>query len=318
MIEAKQNRGRTADHPGEIPLPGWKDILIRVWRDADRNNISLIAAGVAFYLLLALFPGLAALVSIYSVLAEPEMVQDHLAIITAIMPVDARKIIEDQLVFLTDNQQQLLSWGAGLGLLIAIWSATKGAKAMMGALNVVYQEHEKRGIIKLNLIALVFTLSTIVGLIIILSSTVMVPIILEKFSFGTELEFALSWLRWPALFAFILLGLAIIFRFAPSRSQPKWRWIGLGSILAAVLWVLGSLGFSLYIREFAAYNKTYGAIGAVVILLMWFYLSAYLILLSALLNAEVEHQTRKDTTTGEPKPMGERGAHVADTLGESP
>ena len=225
---------------------------------------------------------------------------------------------------MADQARKVAAGGGGLGLaaaggiLLALYSASKGTKALIEGLNIIYDEEEKRGFIKLNFMALAFTLGVIVAMIVALGLIVVVPIVLRFVGLGPIVDALVSILRWPILFAGALVVLAALYRFAPSRAAARWRWVTWGAAIATVIWVLGSIAFSIYVRNFGSYNETYGSIGAVIILLMWLWLSTFVVLLGAEVNSEMEHQTERDSTTGAPEPRGRRGARVADEVAESP
>jgi membrane protein len=311
-------RGRTAERPSELPAAGWRDILWRVKAEMAKDNLSLVAAGVAFYVLLAIFPAIAAIVSIYGLVADPQTVEQQLAAISHLLPEEARGIIEEQLKRVTSTASAKLSLGAAFGLLLAIWSANKGTQALITALNIVYDEEEKRGFIKLNLISLALTIGMILFLIVGLALIAVLPVLLDNLGLPAEIRQWAAWLRWPILAIAFMLALAALYRYAPSRDTPRWRWVSWGAVLATVLWLIGSALFSWYVTNFGNYNETYGSIGAVVVLMMWLWLSVLIVLLGAEVNAEMEHQTSRDTTRGPDQPLGRRGAYVADTVGEQP
>lgn len=311
--------GRSADRPPDIPKAGWRDILKRVQGEQSKDNISMVAAGVAFYMLFAVVPGLAAAVSIYALVADPAQLQSQIQSLSGMMPDQARSILEQQLTRIVSQAGGALTFGLIGGLLLTLWSSTKGMKALMTALNIAYDEDESRGFVKLNAVAFALTLGAILGGLLAIVMVVVVPVIFEALGLGGLMGRLISWLRWPLLALVFVLSLAALYRYAPNRSQPQWQWVSAGAVGATLLWLLGSLAFSIYVRNFGSYNETYGSLGAVVILLMWFWLSAYVVLLGAELNAEMERQTRRDTTAGRPEPMGERGAAAADTVaGQSP
>ena len=311
-------RGRTAERPSELPTVGWRDILWRVKAEMAEDNLSLIAAGVAFYVLLAIFPAIAAIVSIYGLVADPQTVEQQLAAISHLLPEEARGIIEEQLKRVTSTASTKLSLGAVLGLLLAIWSANKGTQALITALNIVYDEEEKRGFFKLNLISLALTIGMMLFLIVGLALIAVLPPLLDSLGLPAEIRQWVAWLRWPILAVAFMLALGALYRYAPSRDRPRWRWVSWGAVLATVLWLIGSALFSWYVTNFGNYNETYGSIGAVVVLMMWLWLSVLIVLLGAEVNAEMEHQTSRDTTRGPDQPIGRRGAYVADTVGEQP
>jgi membrane protein len=310
-------RGRRAERPSQIPRPGWRDILLRTWNEISDDHVSLIAAGVGFYGLLALFPAIAALISIWGLLFDPQQIEQQIETMSGFLPADAATIVRDQARTIAAGSGGLSVAAAG-GILLALYSAAKGMKALMEGLNIIYDEQEERGFIKLNLVALGLTLMMILAMLAALGAIIIVPILLGAVGLGPVAETLVSLLRWPLLFAVALIILAIIYRYGPSRAQPRWRWVSWGAAVATVFWLLGSIAFSIYVQNFGSYNETYGSIGAVIILLMWFWLSAFSVLLGAELNAEMEHQTERDSTSGDPRPRGRRDAYVADHVGEVP
>jgi membrane protein len=314
--KAEAARGRGAHTPREIPAAGWRDVLWRVKDEMAKDNLSLVAAGVAFYALLALFPAIAATVSIYGLMVDPQTVSDQLAATSQVLPEETRGLIEEQLTRVSSSASTALSLGAIVSLLLALWSANKGTQSLISALNIVYDEPEKRGFIRLTLISLGLTLGIILFLIVGLAAIAAMPALFANLGLAESIMQLASWLRWPILGLAFVIGLAVFYRFAPSRDEPRWRWVSWGAVVATVLWLVGSALFSWYVTNFGSYNETYGSIGAVAVLMMWFWLSALIVLLGAELNAEMEHQTEQDTTRGSKRPMGERGAYVADTVGE--
>ncbi len=310
-----RDRGRRATTPGEISKAGWWDILMRTKDEIANDHVSMIAAGIAFYGLLALFPAIAAIVSTWGLLADPQQIEGQIAAISSVLPGQAADIVKEQAARIASN-----TGGASLaaigGLLITIYSASKGMKAVIEALNIIYDEEEGRGFVKLNVVVLGLTLMMVVVMIVALGMVAVVPALLGNLGLGGAAQTLIAWLRWPILCVVILGVLAVIYRYAPSRDEPRWRWVSWGAAIATLLWIVGSIAFSIYVRNFGSYNETYGSLGAVVILLMWFWLSAFIVLLGAELNAEMEHQTAEDTTKGKTMPRGERGAQMADTVGE--
>lgn len=317
LTDKIRKRGRNAAWPQDIPWRGWWDIANRVKDKISDDNISLLSAGVAFYTLLAVFPGLAVLISIYGLLADSADVAQQINLLDGLLPQEAMAILDEQMKSVASQSNTALSLGVGFSLLIAIWSSSRGIYSLIAALNTVYGEHEKRNMFKLYAFVLMLTVGGLLLLLLTLGLIVAFPALLGYLGLQPDTEMLLSWLRWPILLFVMMLVLAIIYHLGPSRTRPRWRWVSWGSVIATILWIVGSLLFSYYVSNFASYNKTYGSVGAVVILLMWFYLSAYIILFGAEFNAEVEHQTNQDSTVGEPKPQGQRGAYMADTVGES-
>lgn len=310
-------RGREAGTPKDIPARGWKDILWRLKDQIKQDRLSIIAAGVAFYGLLAVFPGLIALVAIYGLAFDPAQVEQQVAQLRGMLPPEATDVLLRQLHDLTTTSSGALGFGAVAGIVLALWSASAGMRTLMEALNVAYDEEEKRGTIRFYATALLLTLGAIFGAVVALSLIVGLPVVLNFLGLGEALKWLISIGSIAILLVTILVGLAVTYRFGPSRKQPRWRWVSWGAVAATLLWIVGSALFSFYVTRFGNYNETYGSVGAIVILLMWFLLSSYAVLIGAELNAEMERQTRKDTTAGDEKPMGGRGAYAADTVGES-
>lgn len=316
-LESDYGRGRAADRPGEIPAKGWRDIAFRVKDELSKDNIGIVASGVAFYAFLAIFPALAASISIYGLIADPADIQQQLATLSGILPEQAQEILDQQLGSIAAQPQAALGIGAIIGLLTAIWSAMAGVKTLIIALNIVYDEEEKRGFLKLNAVAFTLTIGIILFAILALSLIVALPALFGNLGLGENIQLWASILRWPLLALSAMIILTVLYRYGPSRSQPRWQWVSWGAVVATLLWIIGSALFSFYVSNFGNYNETYGAVGAIVILLLWFYITAYIVLLGGELNAEMEHQTARDTTTGEPKTLGTRNAYVADTVGKS-
>ena len=311
-------RGRGAETPGAIPRSGWRDIVLRVKERMSKDRLSIIAAGVAFYGLLAIFPTLIALVAIYGLVADPQQVETQVTSLSAMLPPEASKILLGQLHDLVQTDQKALGVGAIGGIFLALWSASAGVRTLMEALNVAYNEQEKRGTVRFYATALALTLAAIVGAIVLIAIIVALPLAAKFLGLGSQMETVIAYARWPVVAVAMMIGLAVMYRYGPSRRQPRWKWVSWGAVIATLLWIVGSALFSLYVSKFGNYNETYGSMGAVVILLMWFLISAYVVLIGAEINAEMERQTRKDTTTDGPRPIGQRRAYAADTVGHTP
>ena len=309
----EDGRGRSATKPSDIPTAGWKDIALRVYEGISDDRILANAAAVTFYALLALFPGIAALVSIYGLFADPGTMASHLEAISGILPGGALDVIRDQLSRLTAQGSGTLGISFVVGLAISLWSANGGIKALFDALNVVYEEKEQRNFIRLNAVSLLFTVGMIAFLLLALACIIAVPMALDYLPRFIGLVFDIA--RWPVLLVCVAVALAFIYRYGPSRKEPRWRWITWGSAFAALAWLAASAVFSWYAANFGNFNKTYGSLGAVIGLMTWMWLSVIVILVGAKLNAETEHQTARESTVGEPKPLGRRGAKMADTVG---
>jgi membrane protein len=309
------SRGRLAEKPSDIPAPGWKDIILRVYQNIGSDRVVALAAGVTFYSILALFPAIAALVAVYGLFADPNTIAAHFDSLSGMLPEGAVNVLGEEMKRIAAQGNSTLGGTFIIGLATALWSANAGIKSLFDALNLVNKEPEKRGFIKLNTISLTFTLATIVFVLLALGVMVVLPIILNYFGIAAEAELATKILRWPALLLVVMLGLALLYRYGPSRAKPKWRWVTWGSVFAAIAWLAVSILFSWYAANFGSYNKTYGSLGAVIGFMIWIWLSVIVILLGAELNAEIEHQSARDTTTGAAKRMGSRGARMADTVG---
>ena len=317
LEKSGDGRGRGATTPSDIPLIGWQDILWRVYHNVPEHRIISIAAGVTFFVLLAIFPGIAALVAIYGLFADPSSIGQHLNDLSGVLPGGATQVVGDQLTRLTSQPRSQLGFALVFGIAVSLWSANAGMKALFDALNVVYGEKEQRGFIRLNAISLAFTLSALIFMMIALSAIAILPLALGYLGLSGGTEWLVALGKWPVLLVTIAVGIALIYRYGPSRKEPQWRWVSWGSALAALLWLVMSFLFSWYASSFGNYDKTYGSLGAAVGLMTWMWLSFVVILIGAELDAEMEHQTVRDTTTGSPKPMGSRGAQVADTVGKA-
>ncbi|WP_367116326.1 YihY/virulence factor BrkB family protein [Bradyrhizobium sp.] len=308
-------RGRLANSPSEIPARGWKDILLRVYQNIPEHRVVSLAAGVTFYVLLAIFPAIAALVAIYGLFADPATLGVRLQAMSGMLPSGAIDIIRDQLTRVASQPGGTLGLTFAVSLGVSLWSANAAMKSLFDMLNIVYSEREKRGFIALNAVSLVFTAGGILFVLLALGAMVVLPPALRYFGLSDITEFVVQVARWPALFVIVTLALALIYRYGPSRDKPQWRWITWGSAFAAFGWLVASILFSWYAANFGKFNETYGSLGAVIGFMTWIWLSAIVILIGAELDAEMEHQTARDTTTGSPKPMGARRATMADTLG---
>ena len=314
----QDDRGRDAESPTQIPAKGWKDVLKRVKRSIKDDNLSMISAAMAYYALFALVPALSAVVLMYAWFSDPADIQQHMTTMKDVLPAEAQTIVGDQLKNLSGSASSSLGIGAIGALLIALWSASKGSKAIIQALNIIYEEDESRGFFKLNSFAIGLTLLGAFMGILAIGVIVVVPVVMQFIDFipmVTVLATAGSWLILLGLFSFYL---SFTYRFGPDRQNAKWKWVSWGAVFAAVSWALVSALFSWYAKEFGNFNKTYGSLGAIIVMMTWFYLSSFVILIGAEINAETEHQTAKDSTTEPDEPMGHRDARMADTLGESP
>ncbi len=314
---ASPGRGREAEAPSEIPVSGWMDIAWRTLQKFQEDRVMLIAAGVTYYGLLALFPAIAALVSLYGLFADPEAIRQQLSTLQGVLPDDAIQVVGDQISRIQAQGGRTLGLYFVIGLLVSLWSANAGVKSVFDALNMVYGEPERRSFVQYNLQALMFTLGGIVFIILAIGGIVVMPAVFAFVGLESMAGSIISLLRWPVLLAVILFGLALLYRYGPSRETPEWRWVTWGSGFAAVAWLVVSMLFSWYVSSFGNFNETYGSLGAVIGFMIWMWLSATIVLVGAEINAQIEHQTAKDTTTGQPRPLGQRGAHYADRVAAS-
>ena len=321
MSEVTEHRagpeGRYAEGVLEIPLAGWKAILGRTVASFSEDNVSLVAGGATFFLLLAIFPALTAFVSLYGLVADVATVEQHVAALSGVMPAAAVDLIGGELSRLATQPHGALGFGFAISLCVALWSANAGVKALFSALNIVYNEREERGFLKLTAISFVFTLSAIVGAAVLLGAVVVVPLVLSRLGLDGVTQTLVSLARWPVLLLVVMFGIGLLYKYGPSRTPVRWRWISWGTALTGVLWVVVSAAFSFYLSNFANYDATYGSLGAAIGLMMWLYVSLMILLLGAELNAEIEHQVVTDTTVGPMRPMGARDAVKSDTLPET-
>jgi len=311
-------RGRGAHWPIHIGWMGWKDILWRTWIESLKDDIGLIAAGVAFYGFLAIVPTLAVFVLGYGLFADPQTVSEHLRLLFALLPQDAATLIGDQLVSVTSAATKKTGLGVVTATALSLYGVMSGAGAIIKALNVAYDEKETRSVLRVTWLALRVSVAIIC---VAVCSALAIGALAWAEALIPAAPPAVILLVRVAFWCFAALATVVmvstIYRYAPNRARARWRWLTAGSAFATLGWLGTSLGFGFYAANFANYNATYGALSAVVVTLMWLYLSAYILLLGAEFNAEIEHQTAIDTTVGAPKPMGDRRAYVADTLGAS-
>jgi membrane protein len=310
----ERGRGRDAESPVQIPAAGWKDITKRTLAEVKADNVPLLSAGVAFYSLLALFPALVAVVSIYGLVANPDEVATQLQSLTKAMPEQAAKLIIDQVTQIASSSSGALGVSVGIGIVAALWSASAGMKWLCSALSLVYDEVEDRKFIKLRGTALVLTLGAAVGLVVSLGLIAAAPSLSKAIGLGSAGTIVIGIVKWPFLLALVIAGFALLYRYGPNRDQPTLRWVSAGSVAAALIWLVASGGFALYSSFSSSYSKNYGSFAGIIILMFWLFLTVFAVLFGAELNAEIERQTARDTTVGAERPLGDRDAVVADEV----
>ena len=316
--DRRSDRGRSASTPTEIPARGWKEVLQRVISELKEDHVSLLAAGVAFKALLALFPALIAAVSLWGLLADPETITETISGLADDLPEEVAGIIEQQLTQVAGTGAGSLSWMLGLSILLAVWSASAGMAGLMEGCNAAYDEVDRRSLIRKRGLALAFTVAGLVFLLLALGLIAVVPAVLGTLGLGSGSELAVRIGRWPLLALLAMVAMALVYRYAPDRAEPQLRWVTGGILLATALWLVASATLAFYLQVAGNLAETYGALAGVIVVMLWLYLTAFSILLGAELNAESERQTAVDTTVGDPQPIGRRGADAADTLPDAP
>jgi membrane protein len=305
-------KGRRADKPAEMPRTGWKDISLRVRDQLKSNHVHIIAAGIAFYFFLAIFPAITATLSIYGLVMEPAQVTQQMSRMASVLPDQAHQMISDVLHTSSTKPGETLGWSLLISLLLGLWSANKGTKAVFAGVNVAYNEVDQRNFILKNSLTLMFTLGGVVFGFISLSLVAGFSAFIDNWGFPPLLNTVFSLIRWAILAIMLTVVLSITYKVAPVRNNPEFKWVTWGAIIAMLLWLTGSYLFSFYVDNFGRFDNTYGSFAAIIILMLWLFLTGYSVILGAVINAEMEHQTSKDTTVGEDKPMGQRNAYYAD------
>ncbi len=306
--------GLHADRPQEIPAPGWRQVLRRAWQETKRDQVPLLAAGVAFYSFLSLFPAMIAAVTVYGLVADPETVARQSEEVARALPSDAASVVTGQMEAISQSPEGSLGLGLLTALVLALWSASGGVGNVITAVNIAYDEEETRGFLKRKALALGLTLGAIVFVVLAVALVAVAPALLDARADAPPVRWGLEAARWLFLLAAVMVALGVVYRYAPDRENAKVRWVSVGAAVATVIWLLASLGFSLYVDNFGSYGETYGALAGVVVLLLWLWLTTFIVLLGAEINAEAEQQTIKDSTTGPEQPLGQRGAVKADSV----
>lgn len=306
--------GEHAEKPVQIPPRGWLQVTRRAVAEARADNVPVLAGGVAFFAFLSLFPALIAALNIYGLVADPAQVARQMQSLTGLLPASAQPLIVDQLNAVATSSNGALGVGLVVSVLLALWSASSGMMYLIRATNVAYDEEETRGFVKLRALGLVLTLGAVVFVLISLALVALVPVALDAIGLGGAGLVLAQIMRWVLLIALVMGALAVVYRVAPNRQPPRFAWVSVGAVVATFLWIIGSVAFSLYANNFGSYNKTYGALAGVIVLMLWLYLTSYVVLLGAEINAESERQTEHDSTEGAPEPLGRRGATAADEV----
>jgi membrane protein len=304
--------GGEAQAPTQIPAKGWWQVTRRAFQESKADHVPVLAGGVAFFAFLALFPALIAAITLYGLVADPAQATQQVQSFASALPESSQPLISNQLNSIASASSGALSIGLAISLLAALWSASAGTSNLMKAVNVAYDEEETRGFLKLRAVALLLTIGAIVFVLVTLALVAVVPVVLGALPLGVAGTVLAQVLRWALLVLVVIVALAVVYRIAPNRDSPRFSWASTGALVATVLWIIGSLIFSFYVNNFGSYNETYGALAGVVVLLLWLYLTSYVVLLGAEINSEAACQTREDTTRGEPVPMGGRDATAAD------
>ena len=312
MEEIESNNDYDAQKPKDLKMKDWWTILKRIVKNIKVNYIMIVAPGIAFFLFLAIFPALFALVSLYGLVFNPDEVQDQLSQLTVILPQNAGELIKGTLSRISEQPKPQLEWDVIISFIISLWTANFGMKALFRGINIVYNEKHNRNIVEFNILTLLFTLSGIIIGIISLALIVGFPVLSNHIDVPPLIDKLISFGRWVFLGIVIIFFVATIYKFAPDRRNPQFRWVTWGSVIATLLWLSASWAFSFYVENFGNFDQKYGTVASGVILMLWFFLTSFLILLGAEINSEMEYQTKKDTTIGKNRPLGKRNAYQAD------
>jgi membrane protein len=304
--------GSRASRPQQLTFRGWWQVLRRTVKEMRRDHVTLLAAGVAYAWFLALFPGLIAAVMVYGLVTSPADVEQQVTDMAEGLPEEAQTLLTDQMRSIASGSDQALSIGLVITLALALWSASAGIASLVEAVNIAYDEEETRNFIVKRGLALLLTLGFLIFLAASIGLIAVLPVVLDHLGIGIAATILVEVVRWFGLNLIAVLAVGLIYRVGPDRSAPAARWLSVGSVTAVVLWIAASVGMALYVDNFGSYGETYGSLAGVVVLLLWLWITALAVLLGAELNAEAELQTARDTTTGPPQPMGQRGAVKAD------
>lgn len=314
-LDGRTNHGRAATHPLRIPPRGWLDIAVRVRGEWRPDHVALSAAGVAFFAFIAFVPAIAALVSVLGLVARKRATDEVITDLFGPLPESVQELLTDQLASISASSSRSLSIGLVVSLVLSFWSASTAVGYLLTAINVAYDEEDHRPWYVKRAIAMAITLGAVAFMAVAVLTVVVVPSLISRTGLDVDTQRWLGLAIWPALAVAFGFGLGILYRVAPDRRSPRWRWVSVGSVVAVLAWIVLTVGFRLYVANFASYNETYGSLSAVVVLLLWLWGTAVMVLIGAEVNAEAEYQTTVDTTVGDSRPIGERGAVKADGLG---
>lgn len=306
------NQDIDARKPSDISFKGWRAILVRSFKQIQHDHTTIVAAGVAFNSFLSLFPLVIATFSFYGLVVDTATLQQHINSLTAILPPGADELLANRLQDLTQTSEQTLGWGLALGLIVSLWAANRGTRALFEGINIAYNQQNGRNFLWNNVLTFIVTIGALILGGICLLLIAVVPAIVDQLGLLPIVAGALKFTVWPLLFALLIVALGVIYKIAPARSSPQIRWVSVGSLVAAVLWLIGSGLFSFFVANFSNYEETYGSVAAVVVMMLWLFLTSFVVLLGAEINSEMELQTAEDTTIGKERPMGQRNAYHAD------
>lgn len=307
-----ESKNHNANKPSELSKKAWKSIGKRVFHQIKKDHVQITAAGIAFYFFLALFPTIVAAISLYSLILEPGQISEQMTKLRGFVPPETYSIFKGIIDPLLNESSQTLGWSFALSILLSIWSANKGTSAIFEGVNIAYNQLDERGFFKKKALTLVFTLGAIIIGIVSIAAVIGFPSLIDLLGLSSFLTGILSLGRWVLMAAILIFSLGILYKFAPARARARFKWVTSGAAVATLLWLAGSILFSWYVSNFGSFSNTYGSFAAVIILLLWLFLTAFIILIGAEINSEMEHQTSKDSTVGSSKPIGERGAWHAD------
>ena len=305
--------GALAHHPAGIPRAGWRQVAERSWREIQVDQVPLLAAGVAFWAFISLFPAMAAATAVYGLVADPATITQQAQAVTDALPASAAAPIVDQMETISARSSNSLSLSLVISVLLALWTSSAAISNVMVAVNAAYDEQETRSFLRRKAIALLLSVGAVTFIVTSVGLIAVAPTLLDTFVPEGATRALLQVARWVGLVLAAGSAVALLYKIAPDRAQPRLAWVSVGSVLATVVWLLASLGFSLYVENLGRYSHTYGALAGVAVLMLWLWITALIILVGAEVNAEAEQQTIRDTTVGEPRPMGQRNAVKADT-----